>query len=70
VIVQSGGRQTPPSTLLQAAQLAAFFSSARRDRSVAVDYTERKYVRRVKGAGPGLVTYSHETTLHVTPKGP
>jgi len=61
----------PESTQLQAAQLAAYFSASRANgHNVAVDCTEQRYVRRIKGAAPGLVTYSRETTLYVTPTGP
>jgi len=34
---------------------------------VAVDYTLRRYVKRVRGGRPGLVTYRHERTLTVSP---
>ena len=70
VIVRSGGKPIPESTGQQAAQLAAHFSSARGDKQVAVDYTQQRHVRRIKGGGPGMVTYRHEATLHVEPKGP
>ncbi len=69
VIVQTEGKPVPRTTLLQAAGFAAYYSAGRADRSVAVDYTERRYVKRIKGAAPGLVTYSQETTVHVEPKG-
>jgi predicted ribosome quality control (RQC) complex YloA/Tae2 family protein len=36
---------------------------------VAVDYTLRRYVDRIKGGPPGLVTYRGERTLHVPPAG-
>ena len=70
VIIRSGGRTVPERTLREAAQLAAYFSSARNDGRVPVDYTEQRHVRRIKGAAPGLVNYSRETTLYVAPKGP
>jgi predicted ribosome quality control (RQC) complex YloA/Tae2 family protein len=35
---------------------------------VSVDVTQRRYVRRIRGAGPGMVTYRNERTLHVPPK--
>ena len=54
----------------QAAGLAAYNSQAREATSVAVDYTQRRHVRRIKGARPGLVAYDHEQTIHVTPRGP
>ena len=36
--------------------------------SVAVDHTLCKYVERIKGAPPGLVTYRGEKTIHVPPE--
>lgn len=68
VIVKTGGQEVPEATLRQAAQLAAYYSQARGSARVAVDYTERRYVRRIKGAGPGLVTYTQEKTIRVTPR--
>ncbi len=68
VIVKSGGREVPEATLRQAAQLAAYYSQARGSSHVAVAYTERRYVRPIKGAAPGLVTYTREKTIRVVPK--
>ncbi|MBD5605451.1 MAG: hypothetical protein IAI48_10215, partial [Candidatus Eremiobacteraeota bacterium] len=41
---------------------------ARASEKVAVDYTERKYVRRQKNAPPGLVWYTNARTLVVAPR--
>lgn len=60
----------PEATLRQAAQLAAYYSRARGSARVAVDYTERRYVRPIKEAGRGLVTYTQEKTIRVTPQEP
>ncbi len=70
VIVRTGGRAVPPEVLEAAAGLAAWHSSARHDARVLVDWTARKYVRKVRGAPPGLVTYTHEQTLRVEPTPP
>ena len=67
VIIKTAGRPVPEATLRQAARLAARYSAARREKSVAVDYTLRRYVKRVRGGRPGLVTYRHERTLTVSP---
>ncbi|HEX2033060.1 MAG TPA: NFACT RNA binding domain-containing protein [Chloroflexota bacterium] len=67
VIVRSAGRAVPEGVLRRAASLAAAQSAARTAGSVAVDYTLRKYVDRIKGAPPGLVTYRGERTIHVPP---
>jgi predicted ribosome quality control (RQC) complex YloA/Tae2 family protein len=57
----------PRRTLIQAAQLAAYYSQARNDGKVPVDYTLRKYVRKPRKAKPGLVTISQEKTIIVSP---
>ena len=53
-----------------AASVAAYYSRAQNDTSVEVDVTIKKYVRAIKGAAPGLVTYRNESTLRVTPEAP
>ena len=67
IIVKSGGRLVPETTLRQAAALAAHLSQARSAGSVPVDYTQQRYVRHLKGGGPGMVTYERERTVHVAP---
>lgn len=48
-----------------AAFLAATHSKHRHEPYVDVDYTERKNVRKQKGAKPGMVYYDHFTTIRV-----
>ncbi len=67
VLVRSGGREVPFDTVLFAARLAAGFSAARQSDNVAVDYTQRKHVWKVKGQPPGTVHFSHQRTVYVTP---
>jgi len=67
VIVQTGGKDVPEQTLLEAAVLAALYSKARDSANVPVDYTFRRYVRKPRGAKPGMVIYDHQRTLFVTP---
>ena len=52
-------------TLQEAAQLAAYYCKKRADRKIDVDYTQRKYVRRVKGGEPGTVIFSQNKTIYV-----
>jgi predicted ribosome quality control (RQC) complex YloA/Tae2 family protein len=70
VILKTDGKAPPEEAIRQAASLAAFFSQAREDASVPVDYTPRKYVRKLPGGKPGLVTYTHEQTVRVSPAAP
>jgi predicted ribosome quality control (RQC) complex YloA/Tae2 family protein len=52
----------------EAARLAAGFSRARENAQVDVIYTERKHVRKIPNAPPGLVTYKNERVIRVEPK--
>jgi predicted ribosome quality control (RQC) complex YloA/Tae2 family protein len=60
----------PMPTLLQAAQIAAFFSKGKHASYVPVDYTWARYVVKPKGSAPGYVHYSREKTLYVEPRLP
>jgi predicted ribosome quality control (RQC) complex YloA/Tae2 family protein len=53
--------------ILEAAQIAAYFSRAKHSTIVPVSYTERRYVHRSKRLGPGKVLLSHEKTVFVEP---
>ncbi len=70
VILRTGKRRPGEDALRQAAAIAAYFSSARESASADVDISERKFVRKPKGAKPGLVTYSRERTVRVRPELP
>jgi len=63
-------RESNPNenTLLEAAQLAAYFSKSQASSSVPVDYTKIRHVKKPKGAKPGFVTYDNQKTLFVTPE--
>jgi predicted ribosome quality control (RQC) complex YloA/Tae2 family protein len=58
----------PDSTLREAAALAAYHSKLREAGKVEVMYTSKKYVKKPKGAPPGLVTVSQYRTILVTPQ--
>jgi predicted ribosome quality control (RQC) complex YloA/Tae2 family protein len=54
-------------SLREAAQVAAYYSKARRSESVPVDYCLVKYVKKPSGAKPGAVIFTHNKTLYVKP---
>ncbi|MBT5872020.1 MAG: fibronectin-binding domain-containing protein [Candidatus Latescibacteria bacterium] len=70
VILKRAGKKEMPSkwTCHEAACVAAYFSKGRGSTTVPVDYTERRYVRKMKDAGPGKVIFTHEKTLFVAPE--
>lgn len=67
VIRREGKKQVPFRTIREAAQLAAYLSSARGAKVVPVDWTLRKYVRKPKKKEKGFVIYTREKTLMVQP---
>ncbi|MBM7571765.1 Rqc2 family fibronectin-binding protein [Aquibacillus albus] len=62
-------RDSNPSekTLMEGAELAAYFSKSKNSSSVPVDYTSIRHVRKPSGAKPGFVTYENQKTIFVTP---
>jgi predicted ribosome quality control (RQC) complex YloA/Tae2 family protein len=67
VIIRTNGQEIPPTTLLEAANLAAFFSKAKDSSNVPVDYALRKHVKKPNGAKPGMVIYDKNKTIYITP---
>ncbi|HRT68339.1 MAG TPA: NFACT RNA binding domain-containing protein, partial [Bacteroidota bacterium] len=67
--VLKGNKNTaPPKDIIrQAASIAAYYSSQRNAKYVPVAYTQRKYVRKPKGANPGAVVISKEEVVMVEP---
>jgi predicted ribosome quality control (RQC) complex YloA/Tae2 family protein len=69
VVVRNPTRkEVPHRTIIEAAQLAAQFSQARKDPKVDVHYTERKFVSKPKGSAPGLVRLMRSRNILVEPK--
>ncbi|HSG10035.1 MAG TPA: NFACT RNA binding domain-containing protein [Longimicrobiales bacterium] len=68
VILRWGRGEKPPARdLEEAAVLAALHSRARTSGTVPVDWTQRKYVRKPRGAAPGSVSPQRTATLFVAP---
>ena len=60
--------QPTEETLLEAAELAAYFSKFRQSAQVPVDYVAVKHIHKPNGAKPGFVIYENQKTLFVTPE--
>jgi predicted ribosome quality control (RQC) complex YloA/Tae2 family protein len=68
VLRSRGGSDGPPARVIQlTASLAAHFSKAKHSSLVPVIYTQRKYVRKFRGARPGQVTCEREKMVMVPP---
>lgn len=53
--------------LVKVAELAAKHSKAQNSSNVPVDYCEVKFVKKPSGSKPGMVVYTNNKTLNVTP---
>ena len=67
VIVMCRGESVSDETIKKAAMLAAKNSKASASSQVPVDYTPVKYVKKPNGAKPGMVIYTTNKTVYVTP---
>ena len=68
VIIFCDGNEVSDETLIFAAKLAAKNSKAKDGASVPVDYTPVKFVKKPAGAKPGMVIYTTNKTVYVTPE--
>ncbi len=68
VIRNPNRKEIPNQTLVEAAQLAAFYSSGRKQTKAAVNYTLKKFVNKPKRSLPGLVSMASFKTILVEPK--
>lgn len=68
VVIRNDGRRIPDDLLEAAASIAAFYSPKKEDNKVEVIITRCKYVKPIKGAGPGMVTFRNERTMTVKPQ--
>lgn len=66
VLMQSHGEEPSEKDFTEAAEIAAFYSSAEGN-NIAVDYTYAKHVKKPAGSKPGYVIYHVNWTAYVTP---
>lgn len=67
VIVKAHGQDLPDQTYLEAARLAAYYSSAKDSPRVEVDYTHKRQLKKVPGGAPGFVIYHQNWSMLVEP---
>ncbi len=72
VVIKFPNKDFVPSKneIAETAAIAAYHSKARKSKAVPVIYTERRFVRKPRGAKPGLVTVEREKMVMVEPKKP
>ena len=69
VVIRNPSRQAVPHrTVVEAAEIAAFYSQASEQRKAAVHYTQKKFVSKPPRSKPGLVRLSEFKTVMVEPR--
>lgn len=63
VIIKTEGKEVPENTLLEGAFLAKHYSKAKFLKTAPVDYTQKKFVSKMKGGKPGMVNYREFKTV-------
>lgn len=67
ILCYEHGKDFSDSAIIEAATYAARYSKAKNSSGVPVDYTYVKYVKKPSGAAPGMVIYTDNKTVYVTP---
>ncbi len=70
VVIKTEGKDVPDSTIIEAAEYAAWYSKARSATKAEVDYTNVRNVKKPSGSKPGMVIYVNYNTVIVTPREP
>ena len=70
VLISCGGVTPPDGVIEYAARLCAFYSKAKDDLKVEVDYCPVGNVKKPAGAKPGMVVYDNYNTVVVNPLNP
>lgn len=67
VLLKNKGCDFSQSAILKAAEYAGFYSKDSNDK-ISIDYTNIKFVKKIPGGKPGMVTYTNYKTIIVTKK--
>ncbi len=70
IILFTEGKELTETAIFDAAAAAAYHSKGKSSENVPVDYTQVRYVKKPAGAKPGMVIFTHNRTVYVTPRLP
>ena len=70
VIIRTRGEEPTAEDIYCAAEIAAWHSKAKNSAQVPVDYVRVRHVKKPAGAKPGMVIFTNNHTVYVTPKLP
>ena len=68
VIVKANNEELPDNTFEEAAKLAAFYSKAKDQDKVEIDYIQKKHIKKTPGGKPGFVIYHTNYSMMIEPR--
>lgn len=68
VIVKANNEELPDRTFEEAARLAAFYSKAKEQDKVEIDYIQKKHIKKPAGGKPGFVIYHTNYSMMIDVK--
>lgn len=66
-VLQTNNTTPSIDIIIRCSQIIAYYSKARQSSNVPVDYTLGQYVKKPSGSKPGMVIYTHNSTINVHP---
>ncbi len=69
-LLVADGKEIPDDAIVEAAEIAAYYSSVKDSTLVTVDYTDVKNIKKPNGAKPGFVVYYTYWSVNVKSKNP
>lgn len=67
-ILITNNTKPPIDVIIRCAQIVAYYSKARQSSNVPVDYALGQFVKKPSNCKPGMVIYTHNSTMNVQPK--
>ncbi len=66
VIIRLNQKNISEQAIFEAANICVFYSKAKDLKNVEVDYTQKKFIKKMPGARPGMVIYKNYKTLCIS----
>lgn len=66
-VLQTNNTTPSIDVIIRCSQIIAYYSKARQSSNVPVDYTLGQYVKKPSGSKPGMIIYTHNSTVNVHP---
>lgn len=67
VLIKNNGKDVPDKVIQTASEIAGFYSEGKQNYKIAVDYCEKKYVKKSPSGVKGAVIYTNYKTAYISP---